>query len=247
MIGFLNFKHEYAYLQQHTILKISVGLNDFLPRKNSFFRGSITLRVGQHKERKTRIDKKKEVKATLPVDLKDAIYRISYITLTPVKDICEHLCHSLVSERKTIDKLSKNFIRSIIYDDTIFRGHHDNPQINKRIPGKTTRVTIKFKRPDYEAIYNLSYALDLSPSRVVAVLLELAMSDITAVNQYIKDYLQRELPEYQMKELKLLLKYMNRTNTDHQSWASFLSYIYDEKGSPMLKMKEIITEYLNDK
>ena len=203
--------------------------------------------AGNNKPRKTRSDKKKEVKATLSIDLKDAIYRLSFLTLTHVKDVCEYLCHAALNERKIIEKLSTNFLHDIRYSDTLFRGHLTNKQIEKRISGTTSRVTLKFKRADYEAIYSLSYALEVSPSRTTAILLDMSMKDISIVNQYVKDYLHDNLTHYQMSELKYLLAYLNRTNSDHHTWAALLGHIYEMKGSPMLEVKEIVQEFLDDK
>lgn len=204
------------------------------------------MREGYSKPRKTRSDKKKEVKATLSIALKNAIHRLSYITNTPIKDVCEKLCHELIIDRKIIDTLSGYFQHEVIYDGTMFRGHYDNVQIAKRFEGKTSIATMTFTRSDYDIIYKIAYALGVSPSRCVALLLDMAMRDINVVNQYIKDYLKKELSPYELEELKQLISYTNRSNVNHQTWASFLGYIYEQKGSPMFKMREIINEFLNE-
>lgn len=205
------------------------------------------MKVGDHVIRKTRIDKKKEVQPTLSIDLKDAIYRLGYVTHTNVKDLCEYLCHTLLIERKTFNDLSKYFQRGLIFEGSIIRGHLDNEQIEKRFNGRTGKVTIKFKRADYEAICSLGYALNVTPSRTVAILLDLAMNDPDIVDQYIKDYLTSEVTSSQMMELKYLLEYVNGSNEDQLTWTDFFKQIHEEKGSPMIDMKEIVNEYLNDK
>lgn len=197
-------------------------------------------RVG---ERRVRSDKKKEVKPLLSINLKDAIYRLSYITHSPVKDVCEQLCIAVMNDRKIITDLSMFFIRDIRIDSTIYLGRSENKRLKKRIEGARERVTIKFKAKDYAFIYDLAYALDCSPSRVVAVLLEIAMQDIRIVNQYIKQHLENELTEAQMKELRNIMRYINTVNDTNLPWASLLSQIFDEVG-PIARLKDAITEFL---
>lgn len=125
-------------------------------------------------------------------------------------------------------------------------GSRDNKRLAKRITATTERVTIKFKQIDYEVIFNLGYALDVSASRVVAILLDLAMKDINIVNLYIKQYLQHELTSTQISELKTLLAYVNQSGEVQHSWASLLSYIIDEIGSPAAKLRDTITKFLKN-
>lgn len=198
------------------------------------------IRVG---ERKQRSDKKKEVKPTLPLDLKDAIYRISYITYTPVKDVCEKLCVEVMRDQKILSNLSMYFQRDIRIGSTLYIGKLENKHIKKRIECEKEKVTIKFKREDYEIIYALGYALDCSPTRVVAILLQIAMLDMRIVNGYIKQYLESELTESQMKELKGLMKYINEVSDTHHSWASLLSRVVDEVGK-VTRIKDAISDFL---
>lgn len=197
--------------------------------------------------KQTRRDKKKEVKATLAIDLKDSIYRLSYITHTPIKDVCEYLCQAVIYEPKYIDVLHQYFQRDLITSSRNVKfGSRDNKRLAKRITATTERVTIKFKQIDYEVIFNLGYALDVSASRVVAILLDLAMKDINIVNLYIKQYLQHELTSTQISELKTLLAYVNQSGEVQHSWASLLSYIIDEIGSPAAKLRDTITKFLKN-
>ena len=114
------------------------------------------------------------------------IYRLSYITHTTVKDICEFMCVYVMSNRMSIDVLSTQFKHDIRLVNTLYRGLPDNVSVKKRVNGPSERVTVRFKQTDYEMISILSYALDCSASRVVAVLLEMALHDIQIVNTYIK-------------------------------------------------------------
>ena len=71
-------------------------------------------RAGQ---RKIRADKKRAVKPLISLDVKDAVHRISHITHTPIKDVCEFLIVDAAKDREIINDLSKFFRRNIRIDN----------------------------------------------------------------------------------------------------------------------------------
>lgn len=192
-----------------------------------------------------RLDKKRDVKPTLKLDLKDAIYRLSNITYTPVKDVCPSLCMFVIKDRKTIEHLSQFFKRDLLFDNTMFRGHVTNKTISKRINVPGERVTIRFSQSEYSAIALLAFSLDCTVSRATAILLEISMSQARFVNAYIKEFLQHELSESQMREFKEILRYINRNGESHHSWASLLAHVVDEVGSPVNRIKEAISSFID--
>ncbi|UYB50148.1 hypothetical protein OCI51_26430 (plasmid) [Lysinibacillus capsici] len=192
-----------------------------------------------------RSDKKRDVKPTLKLDLKDAIYRLSNITYTPVKDVCPSLCMFVIKDRKTIEHLSQFFKRDLLFDNTMFRGHVTNKTISKRINVPGERVTIRFSQSEYSAIALVAFALDCTVSRATAILLEISMSQARFVNAYIKEFLQHELSESQMREFKEILRYINRNGESHHSWASLLAHVVDEVGSPVNRIKEAISNFID--
>lgn len=192
-----------------------------------------------------RSDKKRDVKPTLKLDLKDAIYRLSNITYTPVKDVCPSLCMFVIKDRKTIEHLSQFFKRDLLFDNTMFRGHVTNKTISKRINVPGERVTIRFSQSEYSAIALLAFSLDCTVSRATAILLEISMSQARFVNAYIKEFLQHELSESQMREFKEILRYINKNGESHHSWASLLAHVVDEVGSPVNRIKEAISSFID--
>jgi len=192
-----------------------------------------------------RSDKKRDVKPTLKLDLKDAIYRLSHITYTHVKDVCPSLCMLVIKDRKSIEYLSQFFKRDLLFDTTIFRGHVTNQTIEKRIHAPGERVTIRFTQSEYSAIALLAFALDCTVSRATAILLEISMSEARFVNAYIKEFLRHELSESEMREFKEILRYINKNGESHHSWASLLAYVVDEVGSPVNRIKEAISSFID--
>lgn len=227
----------------HTLLKITLGTLDTLPSVNSKKGGHSLSGAGQ---RKIRSDKKKDVKPTLSFELKDTIYRLSYITYTPVKNIGEALCIDAMYNQKIITSLASHFKRNIKIGNTMYIGNRDSNQIPKRLPAPTDKITIRFKQAHFDFIYDLAYALNVSPSRVVAILLQYAMSDMATVNRFIVSYLEHELTTNQLKELKEVLRYINQNSQHHHSWYAFLSAIVDETNGTVTRLKEMITNFLSD-
>lgn len=198
-------------------------------------------RVG---ERKTRSDKKRDIKPTVRLELKDALYRLSYITYTPVKDVAEQLVITVLADVNVVEHLSQYFKRDLKFNSTLFRGHAENPHIGYRDEGKTERISTRFKANKYEAIAIMAHALDCTPSRAVTILLEIAVRNIRFVNEYVKTYLGSAVTEKQMLELKNVMRDVNKLNEGHHSWAALLASIIDEVSVPVNKVKDAVNEFI---
>lgn len=198
-------------------------------------------RVGQRKQRS---DKKRDVKPTLRVELKDAIYRLSYITQTHVKDVAEQMVIFALKDVTTIDTLSRSFRRNIRINNTLYRGHIDNPRIARREPGVCERLTLRLVSQDYESLSVIAYALDVNPTRACALLLDASMRDFRFINTYVSRYLKTQLTLAQMKELRSILRYVNEDVGDQMTLASLLSVIVDEVSAPVTRIKDAVNEYV---
>jgi hypothetical protein len=199
------------------------------------------------KKRKTRSDKKKEVKPTLPLKLRECIYRISYITNTPVKDVAEYLCESGITSRKVMDHLSQHFRRDIRLLNTLYLGDLERPSLQKKTKEKKERVTIKFSQGTYENISILSYALDVTPTKATMLLLEASVKNADFINQYVEDHLGSYITEGKIKELKKVLKFINDNNPYEEefSWTHLISYFFDELKHGSSSVKNAINEWVD--
>lgn len=182
-------------------------------------------------ERKVRSDKKRDVKPTLSLELKECIYRISYITNKPVKDIGRDICERGINSRKIIEGFSSIFRRNYVFENTFFIGDLANPSQQKRTcSGLSSRITIRFEQPLYEEICNLSFSMNVTPSRGTAILLESCILEPYFIDKFIKEYLVVSLSEGRLEELKKVMNYIN-SNSDYDdniSWSAILSYLVDE-------------------
>lgn len=191
-----------------------------------------------------RSDKKKDVKPTIRIELKDAIYRLAFITKTPVKDVCESMINFAVSDSSIINILAPYFIRDIRMNNSILKGHLDNPRYEKFESGNCERITLRLTQGSHNNVTILAYATDLNPSRVCAILLNTCMHDFRFLNYYTSQYLQNELSYNQMVELKEMLRYITKNVNVEASMASLLSMIVNEVTPPTREIKDAVNDFI---
>lgn len=185
----------------------------------------------KEKVRATRSDKKIDCKPTIAIELKDCIYRIAFIINVPIKNLGVEICRYGLHSKKVMDYLSNYFRRNFTYKNSVYIGHYDNKSPQKRAKkGETGRISIRFTQKEYELICALAYALDVTPSRATALLLETTIHRTDFINQVSRKFIKDKLSPSQLKEFKKVIRYINQNNPYHEeiSWASLLSYIYDE-------------------
>lgn len=200
------------------------------------------------KKRKVRSDKKRDVKPTISTDLKNCIYRLSYITNTPVKDVVEIICERGLNSRKTIEYLSNHFRRDFRFGNTIYMGDINRTSLQRKYQsGKTERITTRFSQVTFEKIKSLSDALDVTPSKATALLLDASVRNTNLLNSFVKSYLHNNIDKNRMKELKLVLKYINKNNPYNEEWSWFtlLSMIYEDAKDSAINVKEAINTWMN--
>ena len=184
------------------------------------------------------------MKPLIPIDTKETVHRLSHITATPIKDVCEFLICYVMRDKETIDVLSSHFKRSVMISETFYNGNINIENIGKRLNEPGELVSITFKKPDYELISALAYALDCTPTRTTSILLQHAKCDIRAVNEYVYIYMNHQLTEGQIKELRKVLTYINSYNNDAVSWAAILSKIVGDVRPATRKLRDLVEEFL---
>ncbi|MED3677060.1 MULTISPECIES: hypothetical protein [Bacillati] len=204
--------------------------------------------VMMKKKRKTRSDKKRDVKPTISYDLKQCIYRLSYITNTPVKDVVEILCEKGLKSKKVIDQLSKYFRRNLQYRNTFYMGDSQRESLQrKNYSVHNERITTRFSQQTFENIKSLSDALDVTPTMATALLLNASVKNTNIINAFVKHYLSNEIDAKRMKELKQVLKFINKNNPYEQelSWFSLFSMIHEEVQESTQNIKKAIGNWLD--
>ena len=195
--------------------------------------------------RKRRSDKKRDVKPTIDVNLKDAIYRLSFVTRTPVKEVCEELCLYSINNRKTRDNISNYIRRDIRLDNTFFNGNREREELPINTKGETERISLRLTSEVHEMVNVLAYGLDCTVSKACALLLHEGMNDFEFVNHYVRKYLEDSLDEHTLREVEKIVSYVEKENGESKdSWAAVLSAMVDEVKKPVITAKEVVGEFL---
>ena len=196
------------------------------------------------KKRKQRSDKKRDVKPCLTLGLKRSFSRLSYITEKYEKDLAEDMILYAINDSNIVSQFSPHFKHDVIINNTVYIGRLENSQIAKRDKEDTDRISTRLKAEDYEAVRALAFGLDCSVARVCALFIKACMQDINFVNSYVKKSLSNTLTDYQMRELRNLLKSANKdAEEEHYSWGALLSQIIDD--SPIARIKDAVSIFIS--
>lgn len=203
--------------------------------------------MSREEGRKFRSDRKRDVQPTVSRELKDCIYRLSFITDTPVKDVAEQICINGFGRKKVISHVSQNFRRDVRIDNSLYIGDVNRVSVKKRTAaGQSERISIRFKSDMYERLSVLAYALDCSVARATSLLLDATVREVDFINEFVRDYLSEHVDEQRMNELKKVLKYINSDNpyAEEVSWTVFLSYLMSEVKVHAEKLQDTVSDFI---
>lgn len=204
--------------------------------------------MGERQEgRKWRSDRKRDIKPTVSIELRDCIYRLSQITGLSVMVVAEAICINGIGRKMVVSHLALNFRRDVRIDNTLYLGDLARVPVKKRTAaGKSDRVSIRFSQQTYEAISALAWALDCTVSRACALLLDASVRDSDFINEFVRRYLEDNIDGERMKELRKILKYVNANNpyNEEYSWAALLSYMVDEVKDSVGKVSDTVSDFI---
>lgn len=197
--------------------------------------------------RKRRSDRKRDIKPTVSLELRECIYRLAYITDAPVKDVSEAIVINGFSDPKVMEYLSEKFVRDIHVGNTIYRKRTHFNHIAKRSDGnQTARISIRFKLEDHDVISSLAYAMDCTVSRACALLLDASVRNGEFIDEFVKSYLTTHLDRERVSEIKRVLKYINANNPydETYTWASLLSLMMEEVRDASAKVTDVANDFV---
>jgi len=139
--------------------------------------------------RKTRSDKKIDVKPTMSINLKNQLYSFAYLCDEPVKDIAEKISVDAATSKVIMDDICKWFRRNYLYNNTVVVGNQERPRLKIKILGESEKVTIRFKQTDYDLLCELAHALDITPTSTAGLLIRVSLSNVEFMQQYAHDHL----------------------------------------------------------
>ncbi|ARK21358.1 hypothetical protein [Sporosarcina ureae] len=198
-------------------------------------------------ERKVRSDKKRSINPTVSLELRDCIYRLAFITETPIKDVIADILIEGSQRKKPMDHLSKHFIRDVRIGNSLYMGDNQRVTINRQsATGKTVRISTRVTQGMYSDLEGIAYSMGSSVSKACALLLEATIRDVEFVNEFVKRYIEANVDEKRMKELKKVLKYINAGNPydERMSWPTLLSYLVDEVKVGAEKLQDTVQDFV---
>ena len=166
-------------------------------------------------ERKERSDKKREVKPTISIKLKEEVERLSHILELPIKDLGVILCNEGLNNKEVVEVLAPCFVENIRLrvGNTIFFGHETHESLTHFDDEETDRVSIRFTQNKYTDIELLAECLGVTPSRATAVLIDSALRHVDITATLMREYNRRMVTDEEtVKELDRFMKYINRDN-----------------------------------
>lgn len=161
-------------------------------------------------ERKTRSDKKRDVKPTISILLKDEIFRLAFMLDTPAKDVAEYLTCLSILDREIADQLSPYFKRDVRLRNTVFFGSPENPSLREAdFKGSTDRLSIRFQPVNYENVHLMASTLDVTPSRATAILLGVGIKHPRVMDELFDNFKSRIIIDDAWQgEARKLLRYV---------------------------------------
>ncbi|NRG45508.1 hypothetical protein HRF87_12115 [Bacillus sp. CRN 9] len=202
----------------------------------------------EEKKRKTRSDKKKDIKPTINIKLHECINRLSYITNKPVKGVGVHICMAGLESKKVIELLSNNFRRNYKMKSTVYFGDLNKPGLKiKKGESVKRRITLRFVQPSFDQIAELAFALDVTPSSATAILLDAAVRNTDVVNNYLKEYVEETLDNNRMRELKEVLDFINRNNPYDEEFtlSRLVNYLFEDMMDSTRNISKVIGNWID--
>lgn len=147
------------------------------------------------KARKVRSDKKRDVKPTLSLFVKEDLYYYAYLTNQPVKDAALFLIANALRNEGILLELQPVMISDFIIENRIIKGNHTGQPTKIRYKGETGKATVKFPQPVFEELRNLAFAIGITPTATAAVLIRKGLYNYEFMEEQIRHYARRLDPK----------------------------------------------------
>ncbi|WP_085520935.1 hypothetical protein [Tuberibacillus sp. Marseille-P3662] len=197
---------------------------------------------------KTRSDKKRDIKPTIAIQLYEAVSRLSYITDTPIKDVSVTICKRGLYAHPVLEYLSDYFRRDYwANNQTLYTGELENEKYQTKKGITKRRITMRFTQRDYDQLARLAYALDLTISSATGLLLELALKNTDVFHSLVAMHINKELDPGRMKQLREIIKYINRHNPyETISFGHVVTMIMEDIKDHTVTMTESVKQWIDE-
>lgn len=200
--------------------------------------------VGKRKESS---DKKITIAPFLDPEFYDFISRLAYVLEKPLKDIGEILIIEGLKSKEVIEQLSIFFKRDFTLNSSLYLGDKQKEMIsNKTSTESKQRLYIRLKQETHEQLSLFVFALDLPKAPAAALLLETILKTKKAFYPILSRYVQKDLDESRIKQLRYLCKYVDKNTLDeHVTLTLLLSHIMKECMEQSKTITQRVKEFFN--
>lgn len=197
-------------------------------------------------KRAVRSDKKHDVKLSVHYEFKEAISRLAFITDVSIMDTVEAMVKHAIQSKRILEELSLFFVRDIKVDNIIYVGHKNAAKYGPTPKADINYVRVKTRltQNDYHVLATIAYALDVRTARACSILIDYAFHSNYFLDNYIKQYLKKNITDHQLLELKKIMEYADRDENLNINWATLLSYIVREVQEPVATIKEKVNTFV---
>lgn len=197
--------------------------------------------MGERTKRATRSDRKRDVKPTVPISLKDKIYRLAFITNKAVKNVAVDLVIYSLNSAEVRDNIAPYVRRDVRLGNTFLNGSTKREELPINLRNEETeRLSLRLPQTIHNSVAAVAYGLDCTISKATATLMFEAINDFEFLNRYVKAYLEDNLDDYHLRELEKIIE----STDESESLASILGAIIDEIKRPVANAKQLIGEFL---
>lgn len=200
--------------------------------------------VGKRKERSY---KKITIAPFLEPERYDFISRLAYVLEKPLKDIGEILMIEGLKSKEVMEQLSIYFKRDFTLNSSLYLGDKQKEMIsNKTSAESKQRLYIRLKQETHEQLSLFAFALDLPKAQAAALLLETILKTKKVFYPILSRYVQKDLDENRIKQLRYLCKYVDKNTPDeHVTLTLLLAHIMKECIEQTKTIKQKVKEFFN--
>lgn len=187
--------------------------------------------------------KRYEVKPFIEKEKKDIVVKLSFLTGYSIKAIGEDLCKHAINTDFAF-YLAPYFKRSIRIKNiqmTASETPKKFPKNNKIVE----RVSLMVSEEVYEYAYSLSYAVGISLSKVIALMIEYSMNDADFFDDYVLNYLNEKIDPERKELLNSIIQDINRRIDREQPIATLLFHIADEYKEADESIEKAVGEFVS--
>lgn len=168
-------------------------------------------REGESKVRKVRSDKKREVKPTVSLYIRNNLFTISRLTGMPVKDVALIMVNWAFYNDDVMRQLQPKMISNFAISNRIYVGNREPYPFKVAYKGATGKITIKFPQDIYETLRKLAFSIGTTPTTICAVLIRRAMFTPSFMEEHALRYKRYLKHPQQYEELYKFIETLSET------------------------------------